>query len=226
MADYSLLIVDDDPIVHGLYKASLSGFPIECESAMSGEEGLKRVSKSRYDMLLLDIMMPGGNGLDFLRAMETNHITMPLIVVCSSISDKKYVMRAFSLGASGYLIKPLKPSQLQETVTSCLLLEPNEQEAVDKQPSLLFPSSQNKSGSDGESTNKVIKHVASLTKAMAEMFLGKASGEVVVVTDKGIGCFMYKSGRLLKVSFGDTEGLIALETINQLSHSRITLTID
>ena len=102
-----LLVVEDDPATRALLRAVLDGLNgVElCGLASDGMEGLELVEALRPDAVLLDLIMPGLDGLGFLRALPRKN--RPVVVVASQASGTPLVRYALSLGASYYLVKPL-----------------------------------------------------------------------------------------------------------------------
>lgn len=107
------LIADDHAIFREGIKqviASTSG-PAMVEEAATGVEAVKKVTANRYDLVLLDISMPGRNGLDIL--MELKRIRPEVAVVMLSMyPEEQYAIRAFRAGASGYVTKGCSPGEL------------------------------------------------------------------------------------------------------------------
>ena len=72
---------------------------------------MKRISERKYDMVLLDISLPGKSGLDILRLIKKAKPKLP-VVMLSVHTEEQYAMRAFKAGASGYLTKESAPEEL------------------------------------------------------------------------------------------------------------------
>lgn len=108
-----LLVVDDEPAARELL-ASYLGVEYRMAMADSGASAVEKAMQLRPDAITLDVLMTGGSGFETLvelrRTPETAHI--PIIIV--SIVDQKQV--GFALGASDYLIKPIRKSLLLETI--------------------------------------------------------------------------------------------------------------
>ena len=120
-----VLVVEDDPETRMLTEALLSGRKGVCLCALAkdGLEGLELVEQTRPDIVLLDLILPGMDGLDFLRALRRRS-ARPAVVVASQASEPTVIRLAFQLGASYYLIKPLNFDSLPD-------LEPRERAAAD-----------------------------------------------------------------------------------------------
>jgi two-component system, NarL family, response regulator NreC len=112
-----LVLADDHPIVRKGLKALLEA---ETEMRVAGEasdglEAINLVEKIKPDVLLLDIMMPGLNGLDVARHVS-QHFPLTRIIVLSMHSNEAYVLDALRNGASGYVLKDASIEELVEAI--------------------------------------------------------------------------------------------------------------
>lgn len=108
-----ILVADDHTIVRkGLKEilADTSDMVVTGEAA-SGQEVLDKVSKNDYDVILLDITMPGRSGLDILRELKTQRPELNILVL-SMHPEEQYAVRVLRAGASGYLTKESAPEEL------------------------------------------------------------------------------------------------------------------
>jgi len=109
----NILIADDHAIVRKGLKQILSetsDMSVAAE-ASSGEEALEKIAHNNFDMILLDISLPGKNGLDVLRQIKREKPKLP-VVILSVYTEEQYAMSAFKAGASGYLTKESAPEEL------------------------------------------------------------------------------------------------------------------
>lgn len=118
-APIRILIADDHPVVQaGLTSMLNSNEGIEVVgSASSGTEALKILEQKRPDILLLDLRMPGMNGIETLTAMQKMHTTARAIVLTSFETDEN-IYRAVRAGAQGYLLKDAPQEQMLEAIMS------------------------------------------------------------------------------------------------------------
>ena len=125
-----VLVVEDDPGTRTLLAAALTRLPgVElCAAAADGLEGLELLEQLRPDAVLLDLIMPGLDGLGFLRALDRSR--RPVVVVTSQASNQALIRYALSLGASYYLVKPLNFQTLPPLLEG-LCLQPLVQRGVD-----------------------------------------------------------------------------------------------
>ncbi len=113
----NILIVDDHVIVREGIKRIIddtAGITIVAE-ASSGQEALDLIWKNKYDLILLDISMPGQNGLQTLKLIKKHDKHLPVLML-SMHAEQQYAMRAIKAGASGYLTKDSASTQLVKAI--------------------------------------------------------------------------------------------------------------
>jgi DNA-binding NarL/FixJ family response regulator len=100
-----LLVVDDHEVVRRGLATLLEGTNIEITGeAVSGEEALAKVAALEPDVVLMDIRMPSGDGLNALGRLKLDRPELP-VVIFSSYDNPTYMARAVALGASGFVLK-------------------------------------------------------------------------------------------------------------------------
>lgn len=112
-----LIIADDHPLFRrGLKHALAESGDIEvaCETD-NGDELLSLIKKDEFDMVLLDIAMPGKSGLDLLKQLKSEHPKLPILVL-SVYPEEQYAVRFIKAGASGYLTKESAAEKLVEAI--------------------------------------------------------------------------------------------------------------
>ena len=112
-----ILIADDHAIVReGLKQivAETSDMVVAGE-AVDGQKVLEQVRKEEWDLILLDISMPGRGGIDTLKAIKIEKPKLPVLVL-SMYPEEQYAVRALKAGASGYLTKESAPEELIEAI--------------------------------------------------------------------------------------------------------------
>jgi CheY-like chemotaxis protein/HPt (histidine-containing phosphotransfer) domain-containing protein len=116
-----VLLVEDDPELPRLLGTLLHGDNITLASAKDAPQALERARQTSFDLILLDLGLPGMNGLELLRQLKESPDTesVPVIVVTAwnSTRDK---LRGFELGAVDYLVKPFEASELRARVRAAL----------------------------------------------------------------------------------------------------------
>ncbi len=108
------LIVDDEPIAREVLRGELEPFPdvVVVGEAENGEQALDEISKTRPDLVFLDLQMPVMGGLEVVSRLKGGHL--PVIVIVTAYD--KYAIEAFEAGAIDYLLKPVSGTRLQTTI--------------------------------------------------------------------------------------------------------------
>jgi len=116
-----LLVADDHEIVRkGLVKVLAELLqPITIDEAKNGQEALGKVLKSEYDLVVLDIKMPGKSGLDVLKEIKQNKPQLPVLIL-SMHPEEQFAVRAMRAGASGYLTKECAGDELALAIRKAL----------------------------------------------------------------------------------------------------------
>jgi two-component system, NarL family, response regulator len=112
-----ILIVDDHPVVRAGLTSMLgtqAGLKV-IGSASSGEEALKMLRHEHADIVLLDLRMPGMNGIEFLHAL---HAQSPRVIILTSFELDEDIYRAVQAGAQGYLLKNTSQQEMVEAITA------------------------------------------------------------------------------------------------------------
>jgi PAS domain S-box-containing protein len=102
------LIVDDDPTFQSLLGSALreNGYPFKI--AANGLQALELIGKHRFDLVLLDVMMPGMNGLEVLAIIRKIHPPNQLpVIMVTGVTDSSEISNALNLGANDYICKPI-----------------------------------------------------------------------------------------------------------------------
>lgn len=115
-----VLFVEDDSDQAFLYREVLNLKGIETDSAISGEEALKKVAENKPDLIFMDILLNGENGLDVMQKIKQDEKTKDIpIIVFTNTNKKEYKDRAEDLGAADFMIKSqIIPQELAERVKS------------------------------------------------------------------------------------------------------------
>ncbi|MBN1595911.1 response regulator [candidate division FCPU426 bacterium] len=115
-----IIFIEDEEDVRNAVKYILEAENYEFYGAVSGPEGIAKITKYNIDLLLLDIMMPGMDGFEVCRAIKSEpSIDLPIIFI-SAKTDATDIARGFALGADDYIIKPFDPNDLVTRVRRVL----------------------------------------------------------------------------------------------------------
>jgi two-component system response regulator CpxR len=108
--DAKILIIDDDLELGEMLAEFLSPDHLEVSACLSGEDGLEALRNEPFDLLILDIMLPGMNGLDVLKAVRERS-DIPVIMLTARGDDVDRIL-GLEFGADDYLAKPFNPREL------------------------------------------------------------------------------------------------------------------
>lgn len=101
-----ILIIEDDPFLQGLASRKLKTQGHEILVAKDGEEGLKVLEENKPDIILLDLLLPGIDGFEFLEKMRADDRFKDIpVIVFSNLSEEKDIKRATDLGVLEYMVK-------------------------------------------------------------------------------------------------------------------------
>ncbi|MDQ2800024.1 MAG: response regulator transcription factor [Armatimonadota bacterium] len=114
----SILIVDDEPEIRRAVQSGLKAQGYEVRAAPDGEEGLRQATLSMPDMVILDLMMPGMDGLEVCRRLRA-FSDIPILIL-SARSQERQKVQALDLGADDYLTKPFGMDELTARIRAAL----------------------------------------------------------------------------------------------------------
>ena len=115
----SILVIEDEPKVARALREGLEAEGCQVDVAATGEEGFYRASSASYDLLILDRMLPGRDGLEILRTLRTRGFLLPVLVLTArdSVEDR---VAGLDAGGDDYLVKPFAFSELVARVRALL----------------------------------------------------------------------------------------------------------
>ena len=105
-----ILVVDDDEGIRSLLKKYLNEKKYLVSTASNSENALEKIKIMKFDLIILDIMMPGKSGLDFLN-QNKEHINTPVILLTAKGEPNERI-QGLEMGADDYLPKPFEPKEL------------------------------------------------------------------------------------------------------------------
>lgn len=117
-----ILLVEDEDFIRELYVRQLTKEGFTVKSASDGQTGLAMLKAESFDLLLLDIMLPGLNGLQLLREFKTlNPNSRMITILLTNLGQEAVIKEGFELGAQAYLIKAsYTPDQVVTEVKNAL----------------------------------------------------------------------------------------------------------
>jgi DNA-binding response OmpR family regulator len=131
-----VLVVDDDPTVSDVVRRYLEHADCEVTLAADGRAALNAVASRRPDLIVLDLMLPGIDGLEVCRRLREGDPELP-IVMLTALGDEADRVVGLSLGADDYVTKPFSPRELVLRIQSVLRRAARYTEAATAAPELL-----------------------------------------------------------------------------------------
>lgn len=114
-----ILIVEDERRLAKAFKHILLDADYEAEAVFSGDEGLHYAATNAYDLIVLDVMLPGMDGFSVVRSLRKQHNRVPVLMLTakSAVTDK---VNGLDAGADDYLTKPFEPEELLARIRALL----------------------------------------------------------------------------------------------------------
>lgn len=135
MAKEKILVVDDEEDLLELLRYNLSreGYDIICAS--TGEEGLKSAMKNIPELIILDLMLPGIDGLDVARSLKSDNGTKDIpIIMLTAKGEEADIVTGLELGADDYVTKPFSPRILIARIKTVLRRKRKKEDSGDGEP--------------------------------------------------------------------------------------------
>jgi DNA-binding response OmpR family regulator len=111
-----VLIVDDEPQIGKIFGLNLKLAGYDVVSVTRGSEAIELVRSQKFDLMLLDVLMPGISGINVLENIRT--FSPIRVIMCSAVPDVANISRQY--GANGYISKPVYPALLLEMIRAVL----------------------------------------------------------------------------------------------------------
>ena len=119
MADHRLLIIDDDVRLSEMLVEYLAPEGIELTAVASGVAGLRSAQRENFDLIVLDVMLPGLSGFDVLKQLRETGAKTPVLMLTARGDDVDRII-GLDLGADDYLSKPFNPRELLARIKAIL----------------------------------------------------------------------------------------------------------
>ena len=107
----SVLVVDDDQDLAEMLGIVLNGVGMEVDLVSRGDEAIEVFKNSQPDLVLLDIMLPGTDGIEVCKAIRKQSSRVPIVMLTAK-GDTHDIVKGLEAGADDYMVKPFKPSEL------------------------------------------------------------------------------------------------------------------
>lgn len=118
-SDKRILVVEDDPDISHLLEINLKDIAFQVDVVNNGVDGLNRASNHDYQLIVLDLMLPGMDGLELCRRLRSQSVNIPVLMLTARSSELDRVL-GLELGADDYLTKPFSIKELQARVKAIL----------------------------------------------------------------------------------------------------------
>ena len=117
--EIEVLVVDDERTICNLLSDALTEWGYRVTIAISGRRALQELEKRNFDVILLDIRLPGMSGMDVLQEIWLHHAGTPTIMI-TGVNDVDTSVQAMKMGASDYIVKPLDLDKLAASIKTAL----------------------------------------------------------------------------------------------------------
>jgi len=117
----TILVVEDDAAIRDMLCFSLRHAGFVCEPVADGEQGLKWLGQAKPDIILLDWMLPGIDGIEFIRRLRSNEYTADIpVIMLTAKGESEDLVKGLSVGADDYVNKPFSPPELIARIKALL----------------------------------------------------------------------------------------------------------
>lgn len=126
----NILIVEDEHDIREIYVEVLTNAGYKVDQAADGEIGMQKIKEGNWDLLLLDIMLPGRDGLKILKEIkETPGLKKGPVIALTNLNSQNIIHEVFNSGADGYLIKSeITPDKVLEEIVKVFGKEEEEKD--------------------------------------------------------------------------------------------------
>ena len=156
---YRILIIDDEENIRTVLSGILEDEGYNVESAADGLEGLEKASSGRFDLILLDVWLPGMGGLEVLEEIKKSS-SSPEVIIISGHGNIDMAVKALKNGAFDFLEKPLSLEKVITLVRNALALENLKKENMELKEAVFQEDRMIGSGPEMDNVRKVISQVA------------------------------------------------------------------
>lgn len=111
-----ILIVDDDEVIRLLLRQFLEGEGYKVDEAVDGQQALRKLISGSFDLIIMDVAMPGADGPAVCQSITSSIINAPPVLMITALDDEAFVDRSFQAGAVDYIRKPIHWSVLKNRI--------------------------------------------------------------------------------------------------------------
>lgn len=117
----TVLLIEDDAAIRDMLSFSLKQASFSCEVAKDAEQGLEWLKNQQPDMILLDWMLPGIDGIEFIRRLRANEFLASIpVIMLTAKGESEDLVKGLSVGADDYINKPFSPPELIARIKAVL----------------------------------------------------------------------------------------------------------
>lgn len=117
----TILVVEDDAAIRDMLCFTLRHSGFVCEPVSDGEQGLAWLKDKQADLILLDWMLPGIDGIEFIRRLRANEFLAPIpVIMLTAKGESQDMVKGLSVGADDYVKKPFVPNELVARIKSLI----------------------------------------------------------------------------------------------------------
>lgn len=154
-----ILVVDDDEVIRLLLRQFLEGEGYKVDEAADGQEALRKLASGSFDLIIMDIAMPGADGPAVCQSITSSISNAPPVLMITALDDEAFVDRSFQAGAVDYIRKPIHWSVLKNRIRYILGSHRAklELELLSRQYEMILDAAAN--GICGVDENKMISYI-------------------------------------------------------------------
>ncbi len=117
-----ILLIEDDQYINEIYSRQITQTGYQLTSVMNGDDATKEIQNQKFDLILLDVMLPDTNGIELLKIIKASGQNQQTsVVLLTNLAQDEVIQQAKSLGAIGYLVKATyNPDQIMEQIANVL----------------------------------------------------------------------------------------------------------
>jgi len=175
-----VLIVDDQEIITTGLKMILSQFNElkVVDTASNGEYAYKLLEKVNVDVILMDIKMPGINGIQAIKLIKSKYPEIEIIIF-TTFKDDEYIKKGLQYGASGYLLKDATPEEIKDSIIKIF----NGGAVLDSSITKKLINSLNKTQINEEEINKLTKRELDIAILIGQGYSNKEISEIIFLSE-------------------------------------------
>ena len=220
-----ITLIEDEPDIQEIIAYNLKREGYQVSAALNGEDGLSIISQKKPNLILLDLMLPGIDGLEVCRRLRSQTDTQDIpIIMVSAKGEETDVVLGLGLGADDYISKPFSPKELIARVQAVLRrssaqAKTKSDDKIERGDLIIEPSKHKASllGQDITFTASEFKMLAALASNPGrvytrEQLINQSLGEDVVVVDRNIDVHI----RAIRKKLGEQTNFI--ETIRGIGY--------